>query len=83
VLRGGSKRGWYDIAVSIIDCCKNETGLEDMMQKVRQPSYRLKEYLRVLEHAGLLNCSADAKSYKVTEKGSEFLASYRHLEGLL
>lgn len=83
VIRGLSKRGWYDIAADILDSCEEQIDLTNMMQDTRLPYHRLEEFLGILMYAGLVKCSSEDKLCKITNRGSEFLARYRDLEKLL
>ena len=71
-----TKRGWVDIVADILVSTKNGENITDIMYQTRLSYPHMKEYLNLLQEAGLLAYAEDTRMYQTTKKGLVCLKSY-------
>jgi predicted transcriptional regulator len=78
-----AKRGWVDIIADILVSAKNGENITDIMYQTRLSYPHMKEYLDLLEEAGLLDYDKRRKMYMTTRKGFSCLKSYGDIKQLV
>lgn len=79
-----SKRAWLDIIADILENSREGENITSIMYTTRLSYGHMKEYLNMLTEEGLLSCEhEDRVSYRTTEKGFEYLETYRQLIGIV
>ena len=75
-----SKRAWLDIIADILENSRDGENITSIMYTTRLSYGHMKEYLTMLTEGGLLAYEQEPKvSYRTTEKGLEYLETYRQL----
>ena len=75
-----SKRAWLDIIADILENSREGENITSIMYMTRLSYGHIKEYLTMLTEGGLLAYEHGPKvSYRTTEKGIEYLETYRQL----
>lgn len=79
-----SKRAWVDIIADILENAQEGENITSIMYMTRLSYGHMKEYLKMLTDGGLLAYEHnDRISYRTTEKGFEYLETYRRLVGIV
>jgi predicted transcriptional regulator len=79
-----SKRAWVDIIADILENAQEGENITSIMYMTRLSYGHMKEYLKMLTDGGLLAYEQnDRVSYRTTEKGFEYLETYRRLVGII
>ena len=82
---GLGKRGRFEIIASIVEICRDRpTQKTRIMYRCNLSFEQLRKYLDYLTKAGFLKAVSEngKEYYQATEKGREFLAAFRRLQGL-
>ncbi len=80
-MRRQHKRSYFDVIGVILNAANEIVGVRRnrLMYKTFLGHAQLKSYLPALTENGLLHYDEDAQTFKTTQKGLRFLASYDRL----